>query len=92
MANFEENVMVALYWGDEIISEMSGFRYSEGARMIVSMSISTSYVELVAMLHEKMRKNSENIQMNISEKFPCSFQDNITRFIEFKIENDQSLL
>ncbi|KAM3356286.1 hypothetical protein P3S68_023000 [Capsicum galapagoense] len=92
MANFEENVMVALYWGGEIISEMSGFRYSEGARMIVSMSISTSYVELVAMLHEKIRTNSENIQMDISEKYPCSFQGNITRFIEFKIENDQSLL
>ncbi|KAM3249870.1 hypothetical protein P3L10_011640 [Capsicum annuum] len=92
MANFEENVMVALYWGGEIISEMSGFRYSEGARMIVSMSISTSYVELVAMLHEKMRTNSENIQMDISGKYPCSFQGNVTRFIEFKIENDQSLL
>ncbi|PHT85927.1 hypothetical protein T459_08033 [Capsicum annuum] len=74
MANFEENVMVALYWGGEIISEMSGFRYSEGARMIVSMSISTSYIELVAMLHEKIRTNSENIQMDISGKYPCSFQ------------------
>ncbi|KAM3200688.1 hypothetical protein P3L10_033050 [Capsicum annuum] len=92
MTNFEENVIVALYWGGEIISEMSGFRYSEGARMNVSMSISTSYVELVAMLHEKMRTNSENIQMDISGKYPCSFQGNITRFIEFKIENDQSLL
>ncbi|XP_047261670.1 uncharacterized protein LOC124895275 [Capsicum annuum] len=92
MANFEENVMVALYWGGEIISDMSGFRYSEGAGMIVSMSISTSYIELVAMLHEKMRTNSENIQMDISGKYPCSFQGNITRFIEFKIENDQSLL
>ncbi|XP_047259607.1 uncharacterized protein LOC107865655 isoform X1 [Capsicum annuum] len=92
MANFEENVMVASYWGGEIISEMSGYRYSEGAIMIVSMSISTSYVELVAMLHEKMRTNSENIQMDISGKYPCSFQGNVTRFIEFKIENDQSLL
>ncbi|KAM3359219.1 hypothetical protein P3S68_022152 [Capsicum galapagoense] len=74
MANFEENVMVALYWGGEIIYEMSGFRYNEGARMIVSMSMSTSYVELVAMLHEKMRTNSENIQMDISGKYLCSFQ------------------
>ncbi|KAM3358150.1 hypothetical protein P3S68_021081 [Capsicum galapagoense] len=92
MANFEKNVMVALYWSGKIISEMRGFRYNEGARMIVSMPISTSYVELVAMLHEKMRTNSENIQMDISGKYPCSFQGNITRFIEFKIENDQSLL
>ncbi|PHU16511.1 hypothetical protein BC332_17716 [Capsicum chinense] len=74
MANFEETVMVALYWGGEIISEMSKFRYNEGARMIVSMSISTSYVELVAMLHEEMKTNSENIQMDISGKYPCSFQ------------------
>ncbi|XP_016574116.2 uncharacterized protein LOC107871739 [Capsicum annuum] len=54
---------------------MRGFRYNEDARMIVSMSISTSYVELVAMLHEKMRTNGENIQMDISGKYPCSFQE-----------------
>ncbi|KAM3221715.1 hypothetical protein P3L10_020985 [Capsicum annuum] len=73
MTNFEENMMVALYWGGEIISEMSGFRYNEGARMIISMSISTSYVELVAMLHEKMRTNSENIQ-NIHAHFKVTLQ------------------
>ncbi|KAH0705763.1 hypothetical protein KY285_010296 [Solanum tuberosum] len=26
MANFELNVMVALYWGGKIITEMNGFR------------------------------------------------------------------
>ena len=47
MANFEDNVMIALYWGGEIITKMNGFRYNECARMIVSMSISTNYVELI---------------------------------------------
>ncbi|PHU01384.1 hypothetical protein BC332_31171 [Capsicum chinense] len=80
MANFEENVMVALYWGGEIIFEMSGFRYNEGARIIVSMSISTSYVELVEMLHEKMRSSSETIQMDNSGNYPCSFQEDEDNF------------
>jgi len=92
MANFEDNVMIALYWGGEIITEMNEFRYNECARMIVSMSISTNYVELIKLLHEKMGTDGENIQLDISGKHLCSFQDNITRFIEFKIENDQSLL
>ncbi|XP_060182600.1 uncharacterized protein LOC132612330 [Lycium barbarum] len=92
MANFEHNVMVALYWGGEIITEMNGFRYTEDAKMIVSMFISTNYAELVELLHEKMGTDSENMQIDISGKYPCSFQDNNTRFIEFKIENDQSLL
>ncbi|KAG5601840.1 hypothetical protein H5410_033210 [Solanum commersonii] len=39
-----------------------------------------------------MGTNGENIQLDISGKYPCSFQGNITRIIEFKIENDQSLL
>ncbi|KAG5608437.1 hypothetical protein H5410_019718 [Solanum commersonii] len=91
MANFEHNVMVALYWGDEIITEMNGFRYIECARMTISMSTSTNYVELVGLLHEKMETNSENIEMNISGKYPCSIQGSNTKFIEFKIENDQSL-
>ncbi|XP_059281352.1 uncharacterized protein LOC132035050 [Lycium ferocissimum] len=92
MANFEHNMMVALYWGGEIITEMNGFRYTEGAKMILSMSISMNHAELVELLHEKMGTNSENIQIDISGKYPCSFQGNNTRFIEFKIENDQSLL
>ncbi|KAG5602136.1 hypothetical protein H5410_033506 [Solanum commersonii] len=71
---------------------MNGFRYTECARMIISLSTSTNYVELVGLLHEKMGTNSENIHMDISEKYPCSIQGNNTRFIEFKIENDQSLL
>jgi len=91
MANFEHNVMVALYWGGEIITEMNGFRYNECARMIISMSTSTNYVELVGLLHEKMETNSENIEMNISGKYPCSIQGSNARFIEFKIENEQSL-
>ncbi|KAH0716803.1 hypothetical protein KY285_012834 [Solanum tuberosum] len=53
MTNFEHNVMVALYWGGEIITDMNGFRYTECARMIISMSTSTNYVELVGLLHEK---------------------------------------
>ncbi|XP_059298063.1 uncharacterized protein LOC132050707 [Lycium ferocissimum] len=77
MANFEHNVMVALYWGGEIITEMNGFRYTEGAKMIVSMFISTNYAELVELLHEKMGTNSENIQIDISGKYPCSFQEPI---------------
>ncbi|KAG5596724.1 hypothetical protein H5410_037956 [Solanum commersonii] len=71
---------------------MNGFRYTECARMIISMSTSTNYIELVGLLHEKMGTNSENIHMDISGKYPCSIQGNNTRFIEFKIENDQSLL
>ena len=92
MANFEDNVMIALYWGGEIITKMNGFRYNECARMIVSMSISTNYVELIKLLHEKMGTDGENIQLDISGKYPCSFQGNVIRFIEFKIENDQSLV
>ncbi|XP_060190512.1 uncharacterized protein LOC132619702 [Lycium barbarum] len=71
---------------------MNGFRYTEGSKMIVSMSISTNDAELVELLHEKMGTDSENIQIDISGKYPCSFQGNNTRFIEFKIENDRSLL
>jgi len=56
------------------------------------MSTLSNYVELVGLLHEKMGTNSENIHMDISGKYPCSIQGNNTRFIEFKIENDQSLL
>ncbi|KAK4719267.1 hypothetical protein R3W88_017605 [Solanum pinnatisectum] len=74
MTSFEHNVMVALYWGGEIITDMNGFRYTECARMIISMSTSTNYVELVGLLHEKMGTNSENIHMNISGKYPCSIQ------------------
>ncbi|KAG5609958.1 hypothetical protein H5410_021239 [Solanum commersonii] len=74
MTSFEHNVMVALYWGGEIITDMNGFRYTECARMIISMSTSTNYVELVGLLHEKMRTNSENIHMDISGKYPCSIQ------------------
>lgn len=84
--------MIALYWGGEIITEINGFRYNECARMIVSMSISTNYVELIKLLHEKMGTDGENIQLDISGKYPCSFQGNVIRFIEFKIENDQSLV
>ena len=43
-------------------------------------------------MHEKMGTDGENIQLDISGKYPCSFQGNIIRFIEFKIENDQSLV
>ncbi|KAK4734608.1 hypothetical protein R3W88_008869 [Solanum pinnatisectum] len=75
MTSFEHNVMVALYWGGEIITDMNGFRYTECARMIISMSTSTNYVELVGLLHEKMGTNSENIHMNISGKYPCSIQE-----------------
>ena len=92
MANFEHNVMVALYWGGEIITEMNGCRYTECARMIINMYTSMKYVELVELLHEKMGTTSENIQMDISGKYPCSVQGNHTRFIEFKIDDDQSLL
>ena len=92
MTSFEHNVMVALYWGGEIITDMNGFRYTECARTIISMSTSTTYVELVGLLHEKMGTYSENIHMDISGKYPCSIQGINTRFIEFKIENDQSLL
>ncbi|KAG5613080.1 hypothetical protein H5410_024361 [Solanum commersonii] len=46
---------------------MNGFRYLECARMIISMSTSTNYVELVGLLHEKMGTNSENIHMDISK-------------------------
>ncbi|KAG5570179.1 hypothetical protein H5410_059945 [Solanum commersonii] len=74
MTSFEHNVMVALYWGGEIITDMNGFRYIECARMIISMSTSTNYVELVGLLHEKMGTNSENIHMDISGKYPCSIQ------------------
>ncbi|KAG5602242.1 hypothetical protein H5410_033612, partial [Solanum commersonii] len=74
MTSFEHNVMVALYWGGEIITDMNGFRYTECARMIISMSTSTNYVELVGLLHEKMGTNSENIHMDISGKYPCSIQ------------------
>ncbi|KAG5610537.1 hypothetical protein H5410_021818 [Solanum commersonii] len=74
MTSFEHNVMVALYWGGEIITDMNGFRYTECARMIISMSTSTNYVELVELLHEKMGTNSENIHMDISGKYPCSIQ------------------
>ncbi|KAM3304043.1 hypothetical protein P3S67_015075 [Capsicum chacoense] len=84
MANFEENVMVALYWDGEIIFEMSGFRYNKGARMIVSMSISTSYVELAVILHEKMRTNSENIQMNISENIHAHFKVTLQGLLNLK--------
>ncbi|KAH0633509.1 hypothetical protein KY284_036295 [Solanum tuberosum] len=77
IANFEDNVMIALYWGVEIIAEMNGFRYNECARMIVSMSISTNYVESIKLLHEKMGTDGENIQLNISGKYPCSFQVNL---------------
>ncbi|KAG5605490.1 hypothetical protein H5410_026982 [Solanum commersonii] len=59
MANFEHNVMVALYWGGEIINEMNGFRYIECVRMIISMYTSMKYVELVELLHEKMGTTSE---------------------------------
>ena len=62
MANFEHNVMVALYWGGEIITEMNGCRYIECARMIINMYTSMKYVELVELLHEKMGTTSENIQ------------------------------
>ena len=92
MANFEHNVMVALYWGGEIITEMNGCRYTECARMIINMYTSMKYVELVELLHEKMGTTSENIQMDIAGKYPCSIQGNHTRFIEFKIDDDQSLL
>ncbi|KAG5629043.1 hypothetical protein H5410_000760 [Solanum commersonii] len=74
MTNFEHNVMVASYWGGEIITDMNGFRYTECARLIISMSTSTNYVELVGLLHEKMGTNSENIHMDISGKYPCSIQ------------------
>ncbi|KAG5625118.1 hypothetical protein H5410_010336 [Solanum commersonii] len=77
MTSFEHNVMVALYWGGEIITDMNRFRYTECARMIISMSTSTNYVELVELLHEKMGTNSENIHMDISGKYPCSIQDKI---------------
>ncbi|KAG5624422.1 hypothetical protein H5410_009640 [Solanum commersonii] len=53
---------------------MNGFRYTECARMIISMSTTTNYVELVGLLHEKMGTNSENIHMDISGKYPCSIQ------------------
>ncbi|KAH0691280.1 hypothetical protein KY289_018638 [Solanum tuberosum] len=33
MANFEHNVMVALYWGGEIITEMNGFSGQHGYHM-----------------------------------------------------------
>ncbi|KAG5604586.1 hypothetical protein H5410_026078 [Solanum commersonii] len=79
MANFEHNVMVALYWGGEIITEMNGFRYTECARMIISMYTSMKYVELVELLHEKMGTTSENIQMDISGKYPCSIQEPIAQ-------------
>lgn len=92
MTSFEHNVMVALYWGGEIITDMNEFRYTECARTIISMLTSTTYVELVILLHEKMETYSENIHMDISGKYPCSIQGINTRFIEFKIENDQSLL
>ncbi|KAG5616474.1 hypothetical protein H5410_016298, partial [Solanum commersonii] len=72
MTSFKHNVMVALYWGGEIITDMNGFRYTECARMIISMSTSTNYLELVGLLHEKMETNSENIHMDISGKYPCS--------------------
>ncbi|KAK4734148.1 hypothetical protein R3W88_008409 [Solanum pinnatisectum] len=75
MANFEDNVMIALYWSGEIVTEMDGFRYNECVRMIVSMSISTNYVELIKLLHEKMWTDDENIQLDICGKYPCSFQE-----------------
>ncbi|XP_049366584.1 uncharacterized protein LOC125831422 [Solanum verrucosum] len=86
MTSFEHNVMVALYWGGEIITDMNGFRYTECARMIISMSTSTYYVELVGLLHEKMGTNSENIHMDISGKYPCSIQGNNTRDNETNID------
>ncbi|KAG5629457.1 hypothetical protein H5410_001174 [Solanum commersonii] len=58
---------------------MNGFRYTQCARMIISMSTSTNYVELVELLHEKMGTNSENIHMDISGKYPCSIQVQINR-------------
>ncbi|KAG5605029.1 hypothetical protein H5410_026521 [Solanum commersonii] len=79
MTSFELNVMVALYWGGEIITDMNGFRYTECARMIISMPTSTNYVELVGLLHEKMGTNSENIHMDISGKYPCSIQEQIVQ-------------
>ncbi|KAG5572531.1 hypothetical protein H5410_062297 [Solanum commersonii] len=79
MTSFEHNVMVALYWGGEIITDMNGFRYTECARMIISLSTSTNYVELVGLLHEKMGTNSENIHMDISGKYPCSIQEPIVQ-------------
>ena len=83
MTSFEHNVMVALYWGGEINTDMNGFRYTECARTIISMSTSTTYVELVGLLHEKMG-TYKIFHMDISEKYPCSIQGNNTRFIEFK--------
>ncbi|KAG5617552.1 hypothetical protein H5410_017376 [Solanum commersonii] len=53
---------------------MNEFRYNECARMIVSMSISINYVELIKLLHEKMGTDGENIQLDISGKYPFSFQ------------------
>ncbi|KAG5577540.1 hypothetical protein H5410_057674 [Solanum commersonii] len=92
MTSFEHNVMVALYWGGKIITDMSEFRYTECARMIISMSTSTNYVELVGLLHEKMITNSENIHMDISGKYPCSIQESIVQppFQQLSMHGHQS--
>ena len=78
MANFEHILMIALNWCDEIITDMNWFKYIECAKTIISMSTLTNYVGLVGLLHEKLGANSENNQIDISEKYLCSMQNNNT--------------
>ena len=81
MANFEHNVMVALYWGGEIITEMNGCRYTECARMIINMYTSMKYVELVELLHEKW--------VQLVKIFKWIFWKNI--LVQFKVTIQGSL-
>ena len=76
MANFEHNLMIALNWFDEIITYVNWFKYIERAKTIISMSTLTNYVGLVGLLHEKFGTNSENFQIDISEKYLCAMQNN----------------
>ncbi|XP_060210934.1 uncharacterized protein LOC132637940 [Lycium barbarum] len=91
MADIEQHVRVALYWGGKTIHDADTVRYSCGPRVFVKLPVSLTYARLVKLLHQNMVSSIEDVKLVISGRFPYSVVGHSVCYTEMPIVGDESL-